>query len=325
MSQVDDIAIVGGGPCGLFGLYHAHMRGAQARLFESLPALGGQVTSLYPDKEIFDIGGMPRVKGRELVAALEEQCIKEGQAISLGEQVLDVEREGEAFRLRTSGGEQLTRSVVIAAGLGAFRPRRLGVPGEDEFMGRGVDYFVDDIGRFVGKRILIVGGGDSALDWVNTLAPLADVRLVHNLPKWQAHEESVLRMQNSGVKYGQPWELRGIAGDGRVQEAVIGPVGSDASERIAVDEVLICIGFTTDLGPIKSWGLPIRGGQIEVDWGMRTGIDGLFAAGDIATYPGKQRLIALGFGEIGLAVDSAVRYLHPQQRLLTKHSSDRGF
>ena len=325
MTRVDDIAIVGGGPCGLFGLYHAHMRGVQARLFESLPALGGQVTSLYPDKEIFDIGGLPRVKGRELIAALEAQCIKEGQAISLGEQVLDVDRDDDLVRLRTTSGDHLARAVVIAAGLGAFRPRRLGVPGEDELQGRGVGYFVDDIGRFVGKRILIVGGGDSALDWANTLAPLADVHLVHNLSKWQAHEESVLRMQNSGIKYGQPWELRGISGEGRVQEAVVGPVGSDASERIAVDEVLICIGFSTDLGPIKSWGLPVRGGQIEVDWGMRTGVDGLFAAGDIATYPGKQRLIALGFGEIGLAVDSAVRHLRPQQRLLTKHSSDRGY
>lgn len=325
MACVDDIAIIGGGPCGLFGLYHAHMRGVQARLFESLPALGGQVTSLYPDKEIFDIGGMPRVTGRDLVARLEEQCLKDGQAICLGEQVLALTPEDDVFRLHTSDGEHRARSVVIAAGLGAFRPRRIGVPGEEEFAGRGVDYIVDDLGRFTARRILVVGGGDSALDWANTLAPMADVRLVHNLPKWQAHEESVQRMQNSGIWYRQPWELRSIEGEGRVQEVVVGPVGSDACERIPVDQVLICIGFRTDLGPIKSWGLPIRGGQIQVDWGMRTGVDGIFAAGDVATYPGKQRLIALGFGEVGLAVDSAVRHLFPQQRLITKHSSDRGF
>ena len=325
MSSVDDIAIIGGGPCGLFGLYHANMRQVSARLFDSMPELGGQVTSLYPDKEIFDIGGMPRVKGRELIARLGEQCLKDGQSLCLGEQVLSLEREEEVFRLGTTMGEHLARTVVIAAGLGAFRPRQLGVPGEAEFCGRGVAYHVADIQRFVGQRVLIVGGGDSALDWANTLAPLAEVRLVHNLPKWQAHEESVVRMQNSGVRYGQPWELREIEGEGRVQAAVIGPVGADSQERIAVDEILICIGFSTDLGPIKNWGLSIRGGQIEVDWGMRTGVDGVFAAGDIVTYSGKQRLIALGFGEVGLAVDSAVRHLHPQQRLITKHSSDRGF
>ena len=211
------------------------------------------------------------------------------------------------FRLGTTTGESLARTVVIAAGPAAFRPRKLGVSGEAEFCGCGVAYHVAGIRRYVGRRVLIVGGGDSALDWANTLAPLAQVTLVHNLPKWQAHEESVGRMQNSGVRYGQPWELREIEGERQVQAAVIGPVGADSLERIAVDEILICIGFSTDLGPIRNWGLSIRGGQIEVDWGMRTGVDGVFAAGDIATYAGKQGLIALGFGEVGLAVDSAVR------------------
>ncbi|MDA8345231.1 MAG: NAD(P)/FAD-dependent oxidoreductase [Thermaerobacter sp.] len=325
MPTVDDITIIGGGPVGLFGLYHSHLRQLRARLIDSLPELGGQVVALYPEKYIFDVGGFPKVTGRELIELLAEQSIKQNASVCLGEKVVGLERDGEVWRLQTSGGEHLTRSVVIAAGLGAFNPRKLGVPGEEEFAGRGVQYFVRQVSAFYGKRVLIVGGGDSAVDWANTLIPHASIRVVHNLPKWQAHEESVEQMRASGIPIGQPWELREIRGADRVEAAVIGPCGSDQQETIAVDEILICIGFSTDLGPIKGWGLPIRGGQIQVDWGMKTPLEGVFAAGDVVTYPGKTKLIALGFGEVGMAVDSAVHYLFPEQRITTKHSSDRGF
>ncbi len=325
MPSVDDVTIIGGGPVGLFGLYHAHLRQLNARLIDSLPELGGQVMALYPEKAIFDVGGFPKVTGRELVELLAEQSIKENATVCLGEKVTDLVREGEHWRLSTSQGTYLTRAVVIAAGLGAFNPRKLGIPGEAELSGRGVQYFVRTLQALYGKRVLVVGGGDSAIDWANTLIPHAEVRVVHNLPKWQAHEEAVRRLYQSGIPIGQPWELREIQGGDRVEAAVIGPVGSDRSETVAVDEILICIGFSTDLGPIKGWGLPIRAGQIQVDWGMKTPLDGVFAAGDVATYPGKTKLIALGFGEVGMAIDSAVHYLFPEQRITTKHSSDRGF
>lgn len=325
LTTVDDITIIGGGPVGLFGLYHTHLRQLRARLIDSLPELGGQVSALYPEKLIFDVGGYPKVTGRELIEVLAEQSIKDGASVNLGEKVTDLAREGDLWRLTTSMGEHLTRTVVIAAGIGAFNPRHLNIPGEEELLGRGVQYFVRQVSAFHGKRVLVVGGGDSAVDWANTLIPHASVRVVHNLPKWQAHEESVERLRASDIPIGQPWELREILGKGHVEAAVIGPCGSDAQETVEVDEVLICIGFSTDLGPIKGWNLPIRGGQIQVDWGMKTPLEGVFAAGDVVTYPGKTKLIALGFGEVGMAVDSAVHYLFPEQRITTKHSSDRGF
>ncbi len=325
MATVDDVIIIGGGPVGLFGLYHAHLRQLRARLIESMPELGGQVSALYPEKYIYDVGGFPKVTGRELIELLAEQSIKQNATVCLNEKVTGLEREGDAWRLTTNAGSHLGRAVVIAAGLGAFNPRKLGVPGEEEFAGRGVQYFVHQVAGLYGKRVLIVGGGDSAVDWANTLIPHAAVRLVHNLPKWQAHEEAVQQLHASDIPIGQPWELREIHGSGHVEAAVIGPCGSDAQETVPVDEILICIGFSTDLGPIKGWGLPIRGGQVQVDWGMKTPLDGVYAAGDVATYPGKTKLIALGFGEVGMAIDSAVRYLFPEQRITSKHSSDRGF
>lgn len=325
LPSVDDIAIIGGGPVGLFGLYHTNLRQLRARLFESLPEPGGQVTALYPEKLIYDVGGYPRITGRELIDRLAEQSIRDNASVNLGEKVTELVQAGENWQVTSQSGTYEARSVVITAGLGAFNPKKLGAPGEEEFAGRGVQYFVRSVEAFYGKRILIVGGGDSAVDWANTFSAHADVRLIHKLPKWQAHEESVEIMQRSGITIGQPWELREILGGAHVEAAVIGEVGSDSSETIAVDEIFVCIGFSTDLGPIRGWGLPIKAGQIEVGWQMKTPLAGVFAAGDVVTYPGKTKLIALGFGEVGMAVDAAVHHLYPDKRITTMHSSDRGF
>lgn len=325
MPTLDDIAIIGGGPVGLFGLYHTNLRKLSARLFDSLPEPGGQVTALYPEKSIFDVGGYPKVTGRELVERLCEQSIRENASVNFGEKVTGLAPAGDHWLLTTHAGTYEARSVVITAGIGAFNPKKIGVPGEAEFEGRGVQFFVRSLEALRGKRILIVGGGDSAVDWANTLAPIAQVRLIHKLPKWQAHEESVEIMHRSGIWIGQPWELHEIRGDERVRSAVIGEMGSDRTETVDLDEIVICIGFSTDLGPIKGWSLPIKGGQIEVGWQMKTPLPGVFAAGDVVTYPGKTKLIALGFGEVGMAVDSAVHHLYPDRRITTMHSSDRGF
>lgn len=325
MPSLDDIAIIGGGPVGLFGLYHTNLRQLRARLFDSLPEPGGQVTALYPEKFIYDVGGFPKVTGRELIERLAEQSVRDSASVNLGEKVTDLAPAGENWLLTTHTGIYEARSVVITAGLGAFNPKKIGVPGEEEFQGRGVRYFVRSVEELYGKRILVVGGGDSAVDWANTFAGRSEVRVIHKLPRWQAHEESVELMRRSGIWIGQPWELREIQGHGRVEAAVIGEVGSDSCETVAVDEILVCIGFSTDLGPIKGWGLPIRAGQIEVGWQMKTPLPGVFAAGDVVTYPGKTKLIALGFGEVAMAVDAAVHHLFPDKRITTMHSSDRGF
>ena len=322
----DDIIIIGGGPTGIWGLYHTGLRQVRSRLIESLPELGGQVTAMYPEKFIYDVGGFPRVLGRELVDQLRLQSVKGSSEISLGEKVLEMHPEDRGWRLVTTAGERGAKAVVITSGLGAFRPKKLGLPEEDAYLGRGVSYFVRSVSRMEGRRIVIVGGGDSAVDWANAFRGKNHVTLVHRSDRFVAMPGSLEEMRSSGqVSIRTFTEVSAIRGGEKLEELVLRNVQSGEEDVVAADDLLISIGFNADLGPVRNWGLELKGGKILVDTEMRTNLPGVFAAGDVVTYPGKLNLIALGFAEIAIAVKSAVDHAFPGERHGLTHSSSRGF
>lgn len=322
----DDITILGGGPVGIWGLYHTSLRQVKARLIESLPELGGQLSAMYPEKPIFDVGGFPRVMARDLVDSLVAQSVKGTSEVSLGEKVLGLHPDGSSWRILTTREEHVAKAVVIATGLGAFNPKKIGLLEEETFLGKGVSYFVRRVQDLDGKKIVVVGGGDSALDWVNTFKEKSQVTLVHRLERFQAHEASVREMEESRkVSVYRPWEVVEIRGKDQMESVRLRDVKTGDEQIVEADELLICIGFNADLGPIKNWGLQLQGGKIKVDREMRTNLPGVFAAGDAVTYPGKLNLIALGFGEVAIAVKSAVDHAFPGERHGLAHSSSRGF
>lgn len=323
----DDVIIIGGGPVGIFGMYQAGLRQLRARLIESLPELGGQVSAMYPEKYIYDVGGFPKITGRDLVEQVSEQSLHgEGKAVSLNEKVEGMRKDGDGWLLTTSKGERRAKAIIITAGIGAFKPKSLGLEEEERFEGKGVYYFVRQLSDHYGKRIVIVGAGDSAVDWANTFRGKAEVTLIHRSDRFRAHPEAVKEMTESGeVQVKIPHRVVGISGDGRVESIRIEQLETHEETELPCDVLLICIGFNTDLGPMKSWGLEMKGGKIVVDSEMKTNVPGIFAAGDVNTYPGKLNLIALGFGEVAIAMASAVGHLNPGKRAGLAHSSSRGY
>jgi thioredoxin reductase (NADPH) len=229
------------------------------------------------------------------------------------------------FTLNTSKAQHRARSVLIAAGVGSFQPKTLPLPEAAGFEGRGLHYFVKKIESFRGRRVLIVGGGDSAVDWANMLSPVAQqLTLIHRRHQFRAHEDSVARMRAGATKILTPYELKGIEGNGQVERARVYDNASKSEQIVAleVDDVVVNIGFESSLGPIKDWGLELEGGQIKVDNFMRTSRPGIFAAGDVATFAGKLKLIATGFGEACIAVNYAKQYLDPHANAFPGHSSN---
>jgi thioredoxin reductase (NADPH) len=320
-----DVAIIGAGPTGLFAAFYAGLRQMSIKLIDSLEILGGQLTTLYPEKYIYDVGGFPKVLSKDLANGLVEQAMQYHPQVALGEQVkqLTFDESDKTYRLETSKGAHASRSIIIAAGVGAFQAKTLGLPNAAGYEGRGLHYFVKDLQSFKGKRILIVGGGDSAVDWANMLAPIAGkVTLIHRRDQFRAHEDSVLKMRQTPTCIKCFYELKSIAGNGRLERAVIYDNRSKAEETVEVDDVLVNIGFVNSLGPIKNWGLQIEGNAIKVDSMMQTSRPGIFAAGDICTYPGKLKLIATGFGEACTAVNYAKHYLDPSANIFPGHSSN---
>ena len=324
-SEIVDVAIIGAGPTGLFAAFYAGLRQMSVKIIDSLEILGGQLNTLYPEKYIYDVGGFPKVLAKDLAAGLAEQAMQYQPTVCLGEQVrsLDFDESTKLFTLATQRGTHLARSIIIAAGVGAFQPKTLPQGNAHEFEGKGVHYFVKDLKSFTGKRVLIVGGGDSAVDWANMLAPIAgDLTLIHRRDQFRAHEDSVVKMKQTSCRILTFFELKSIAGDGHIQRAVVFDNRSKAEQALDVDAVLVNIGFVNSLGPIKDWGLDIEGHAIKVDGMMQTNRPGIFAAGDICTYGGKLKLIATGFGEACIAVNYAKHYLDPSANIFPGHSSN---
>lgn len=323
--EIFDITIIGAGPVGLFGAFYAGMRGMTTRIIDSLPELGGQLSALYPEKYVYDMPGFPKILARDLANEMIEQGTRFQPTAVLGEQVLTLERRDDTtIALGTDKATHLTKTVVICAGAGAFSPKRLDVPGIEEFEGRGVHYFVQNKLHFADKDLLIVGGGDSALDWAMNLEPAAkSITLIHRRDVFRAHEESVDWLLNrSSVDTRLFWEMRRLEGNGKLERVVIFNNKTGDEAALPVDACLINIGFNASIGPIKAWGLDLQAYQILVNSRMETNLPGVYAAGDICTYDGKLKLIATGVGEVCIAVNIAKTFIDPSAKAFPGHSSN---
>lgn len=325
--DVRDITIIGGGPTGLFAAFYAGMRGTSCRIVDSLPELGGQLAALYPEKYIFDVGGFPKVLAKDLVKNLVEQALQFDPEVSLDEQVRELEWKGGHFELRCSGGTFRSRSVVIAGGKGAFEPMTLKCPGYDEFMRAGIEYAVRDPEAFRDKHVIVVGGGDTALDFVLMLKDVArSMRLVHRRDGWRAHAASVSLMEAAAaageIDLRTFHEVRKILGSDHVEKVVLFDNRTDEDTELECDILLSCLGFKPDLGPIKAWGLEVQKNRIMVDSLMATSMPGVYAAGDVVDYEGKLDLIATGFAEAAVAVNNAVHFVDPNARVNPGHSTN---
>ncbi len=323
-----DVLIIGAGPCGLFAVFELGLLDVRAHLVDILEKVGGQCAELYPEKPIYDIPGLPIVTGQGLTDNLMKQIEPFKPTFHLGEMVETIERIGDpAFRITTDQGKVFeAKAVVIAAGGGSFQPKRPPVPGIEAYEGTSVHYAVRRMEEFRDKRLLIVGGGDSALDWTLNLQPIAkSVTLLHRRDQFRAAPDSVNKMRalladgKIALKLGQITSLEGD--DGVLTAATAKPDKGDPY-RIECDAMLPFFGLTMKLGPVADWGLNLADDLIPVETGsFETSVPGIFAIGDINTYPGKLKLILCGFHEAALMAQKACRYVFPEKRIVFQYTT----
>jgi ferredoxin/flavodoxin---NADP+ reductase len=322
---VYDITIIGGGPTGLFTAFYGGMRQATVKLIESLPQLGGQLSALYPEKYIYDVAGFPKVRAQQLVNNLKEQMATFNQTICLEQSVEKIEKQTDGiFKLTTNKEVHFSKTIIITAGNGAFQPRRLELENSSQYEGKNLYYFIDDLHQFAGQKVVVFGGGDSAVDWALMLEPIAEkVTIVHRRDKFRAHEHSVQNLQHSKVEIKTPYIPADLLSNskGDIAQVVLKNVNDKTEETVEVDAVICNYGFVSSLGPIKEWGLEISKNTIVVNSKMETNIPGIYAAGDICTYEGKVKLIACGFGEAPTAVNNAKTFIDPKAKAQPLHSS----
>ena len=317
-----DLAIVGAGPVGLYGAYYAGVRGQSVALVDSLPEAGGQVTAMYPEKPIYDVGGFPSVRGRDLVDNLVVQASRYQPTYVLGEQAVTLDStDGERqLCLTTAVGTRVQcGAVVITGGIGTFTPRTL--PAGEALLGRGLAYFVPSLAAYGGLDVVVVGGGDSAVDWALALLDVAkSVTLVHRRAAFRAHAASVDALLASRVTVLTDAQVTALHGDDWAEAVDI--TSPEATVTLPAQGVVAALGFVANLGPIREWGVEMaQRRHIVVDTTMATSRRGVYAAGDIAEYAGKVRLISVGFGEVATAVNNAAVYLHPEMHLFPGHTS----
>ncbi len=325
---ITDITIIGGGPTGLFASFYAGMRGATAQIVDALPELGGQLTALYPEKYIFDVGGFAKILAKDLVKALKEQAEQFHFKPHLNQNVIALEKNEDHFVLVTETDSFPTRTIVVAAGIGAFSPRRLPQACAEPWYGRGIFDRVSDPEEFRGQNIVIIGGGDSAFDWAQQLRDRAKaVTLVHRSDKYRAHGATIADVQaaaTAGRTTLLPFhELADVLSNGDTLTGVtLREVKTKATRDVEADVILPMLGFHSDIGALAEWGLNCEKDEIVVNSLMETGRQGIYAAGDITTYPGKLKLIATGFGEAATAVNQAVHWIYPEKKVNPGHSSN---
>jgi len=328
-----DAVIIGAGPVGLFQVFELGLLEIKAHVVDSLPRIGGQCMELYPDKPIYDIPAVPVCSGRELTESLLKQIAPFHANFHLGQTVSSLQRQDDGrFLLETSKATRfLTRTVIIAAGVGAFEPRRLRVEGIAEFENRQLFYRVRDPAEFAGKRLVVVGGGDSALDWALNFARDAarsadSLALVHRRHEFRAAPSSVAAMRDH-VGQGRMRLLTGqITGfeqsDGALVAVQVAGVEDQAVARVPLDALLVFFGLTPRLGPIADWGLALERRAVTVDTErFETSVPGVFAVGDINIYPGKKKLILSGFHEAALAAFGAARYVFPNKPIHLQYTT----
>ena len=327
-----DVAIIGAGPVGLFAVFECGMLDMAAHVFDALPEPGGQCAALYPEKPIYDIPGYPRIDAAELIDRLMEQAAPFRPEFHLGAAVAGLAAVGDSgFAVETASGKRVVaRAVLIAAGAGAFGPNRPPLAGIADFEGKSVFYLVRRREDFRGKRVVVAGGGDSAVDWALSLAEIAErVLVVHRRPRFRAAPQSAALLQRFAeegrVDLVIPYQLHALEGEGGQLSAVIVTDLAGNTRRLDADCLLPFFGLATDLGPLAGWELDIEHHHIRVDPATcATSRSGIFAIGDIATYPGKLNLILSGFAEAALAAHAIYPLVHPGQALHFEYSTTKG-
>jgi thioredoxin reductase (NADPH) len=299
-----------------------------AQIVDALPQLGGQLTALYPEKYIFDVGGFPKILAKEFVKGLSEQALQFHGKTHLNETIMGLERRDGQLVLQTEGGDFPSKSIVIAAGIGAFTPRRLPQTVAHPWYGKGIHDVVTDPEVFRGKRIVIIGGGDTAFDWSHQLLDrAATLTLVHRSDRFRAHAATVNEVQRA-VAEGRMGmhvfhELHDIMSmNGTLTGVVLRDTKTKETFAVACDVILPMLGYVSDLGALAQWGLTLEKEEIVVNSCMETGQAGIYAAGDVTTYPGKLKLISSGFGEAATAVNQAVHWIYPEKKVTPGHSSN---
>jgi ferredoxin/flavodoxin---NADP+ reductase len=324
--EVFDITVIGAGPVGLFATFYAGLRQMKTKLIDALDQPGGQVAVLYPEKYIYDAPGYAKILAKDLVKALVDQAFQAGPTVVLGERVLGFKRNDGVFEITTDKGRKhYSRSILVAAGVGAFSPNRLEAEGVSKFEENGVYYFVKDKSIFKDKNLLIVGGGDSAVDWALNLSGWANkITLVHRRDVFRAHEQSVRKLMECGADVKLFHEVKKVIGDGSVKQAVIFDNRTKEEETLDVDAILVNIGFRADLGPIKDWGLQLNGREVVTNGRMESNIPGVYVAGDIAGPADgvKLNLIATGYAQAAVAVNVAKSFIDPNSKIFPGHSSE---
>ncbi len=317
--EIYDVTIIGGGPVGLFTAFYSGMREMKTKIIEYLPFLGGKVPYFYPEKVIRDIGGIANISGEKLTDQLIEQAMTFNPTIVLGEQCLHAEKRHDGTFILTSdnGAKHYTRTIIVATGFGTLKSTKLELPNAPQFEEKTLDYTIKRLESYRGKRVLLSGGGNSAVDWANELESVADqVTLVYRKTAFTGIESNITKMKNSSVDVKTPYSVDSLVGDGgQISNAFVKNLQSNEVEELEIDALIVNHGFQIDLGPIADWGMDMEGGTIKVNGEMATSIPGMFAVGDIANYQHKLQLIAGGFNEGPIAVNSAKLHIHPEEEL----------
>jgi thioredoxin reductase (NADPH) len=327
-----DVAIIGAGPVGLFAVFECGMLKMRCHVIDALDMQGGQCAALYPEKPIYDIPGYPRIGAAELVDRLAEQAAPFAPVYHLGQAVETIAGSADGgFVLATASGTRITaRAVIVAAGVGAFGPNRPPLADLADYEGKSVFYLVRRREDFRGKRVVIAGGGDSAVDWVLSLAEVADrVMVIHRRAKFRAAPESAARLQqladDGRIDLVVPYQLHGLEGaNGQLSHVIVADL-EGGTKRLPADALLACFGLAMNLGPIAQWGLNLERNHIAVDPSTSaTSAPGIFAIGDIATYPNKLKLILSGFAEAAMAAHAIYPLVHPGEALHFEYSTTKG-
>lgn len=326
-----DVAIIGAGPVGLFAVFECGMLKMSCQVVDALDVVGGQCAALYPEKPIYDIPGHPRIGAMELIDRLVEQAAPFKPVYHLNQRVEALARDGDDWELTTSSGARLrARAVIVAAGVGAFGPNRPPLKGIETFEGKSVFYLVKRREDFRGKRIVIAGGGDSAVDWALSLVDVAErIMVVHRRDKFRAAPDSAAKLKElaaSGrLDLVVPYQLEALEGsDGKLSAVIVKDLDGGI-KSLPADVLLPFFGLAMNLGPIANWGLNLDRNHIKVEPATcATSVPGIFAIGDIATYPGKLKLILSGFAEAAAAAHAIYPLVHPGEALHFEYSTSKG-